>query len=277
MNLDWLRRWGAAWLCLAIAGCASGMTPTYVQTDPARVLRAQRAPRAQVRSIRAEARIDQRGDEGRIRGTVLMFAERPASVRLDAMSQFGPVSILTSDGETFALSDMRARRFIVGPACARNVARLLRIPMTPEQTVEFLLGGTALIEAAEQDIRWDAERGAYVIELRAADGFRQVLQLSLRPADRKAELSAQRFDLLRSELFGPDGEHLWRVSFDDYSTVSDGERSIRWPYRVHVVQPSTDMDTLVRFKKIKVNPAIPPGAFQQKPAGGMQIEEAPCE
>lgn len=262
---------------LLLGGCVSRTMPTHLHTDAGRVLDMQRAPGAAVHGIRAEARIDQRGEGGRIRGTVMMFASRPASVRVDAMSQFGPVSILTSDGETFALSSFRDSRFVVGPACARNVARLLRIPMTAEQTVEFLLGGTALIEATERSLRWDAERAAYEITLRAADGHRQVVHMGLREADMDAPLGAQRFDLLRSELYGPAGESLWRVGFSEHRELTTGTHAIRWPYRVHVVQPATDMDTLIRFKKITVNPAIPPTAFSQRPAGGMRIEEASCD
>jgi hypothetical protein len=57
--------------------CASLPAPKQPFTDPARALSFQSLERERVRSIRAEARIDQRGREGRIKGTVLMFAERP--------------------------------------------------------------------------------------------------------------------------------------------------------------------------------------------------------
>ncbi|MCG8555331.1 MAG: hypothetical protein MJD61_08600, partial [Proteobacteria bacterium] len=59
------------------------------------------ASRAGVRGLQAEARVDQRGTEGRVRGTVWMFVERPSRVRFDVMTQFGPASVLTSDGRVF--------------------------------------------------------------------------------------------------------------------------------------------------------------------------------
>lgn len=275
MNSARLR--AAAGLCIAVGlfGC-TGLRPTHVQSDPLRVLSSQRAAFEGVEAISAEARVDQRGDEGRIRGRVMMFARRPAQVRFDAMSQFGPVSTLTSDGEVFSLASFRDKRFITGPACPHNVARLLRMPMDGSQVVEFLLGGTALIEAERRTIAWD-EDGHYRIVLHAADGHRQELDVALLEADIEAPLEAQRFRLLRSELRGPDGKSRWRVSYDDYERVEHGGAKISWPFRVHVVQKSSDMDTLIRFKEVTVNPSIPEGVFTQAPSGGLVMEEASCE
>lgn len=259
----------------AIVGCG-GLHPTHVQSDARRVLSAQRGAFGGVEAISAEARVDQRGDKGRIRGRVMMFARRPASVRFDAMSQFGPVSTLTSDGEVFSLASFSDKRFITGPACPQNVARMLRMPMEGAEVVEFLLGGTALIDAERTTIAWDDD-GYYRIVLHAADGHRQELDVTLLEADLEAPLEAQRFRLLRSELRGPGGNSRWRVSYDDYQRVEHAGATISWPFRVHVVQKSSDMDTLIRFKEVTVNPSIPEGVFTQVPSGGLVTEEAPCE
>lgn len=262
-------------LASSLLGCF-GVRPTYMHEDPVRVLSVQRAAFAGVDAISADARVDQRGKQGRIKGRVMMFARRPASLRFDAMSQFGPVSTLTSNGEVFALSSFRDKRFITGPACPQNVARLLRMPMEGSQVVEFLLGGSALIDAQRRTIAWD-EDGFYRIVLYAADGHRQELDVKLREADLEAALDAQRFTLLRSELLSPKGKSRWRVTYDDYQRVKHAGKTILWPFRVHVVQKASDMDTLIRFKEVTVNPSIPEGVFDQQPVGGLVREEAPCD
>ena len=83
---------------LAASACAA-QAARAADHRSAQALAAQRAASAPIRSLRAEAKIDQRGQEGRIKGRVLMFVERPDRVRFDAMTQFGPALILTSDGQ----------------------------------------------------------------------------------------------------------------------------------------------------------------------------------
>ena len=54
---------------------------------------------------------------------MMMFVERPDRVRFDAMTQFGPALMLTSDGQTFALSDFKDNRFTRARPAAQHRAR----------------------------------------------------------------------------------------------------------------------------------------------------------
>ena len=108
----------------------AGKCPAQLLTDPARALATQQARSAQLRSLRAEAKVDQRGREGRIKGRVMMFVERPDRVRFDAMTQFGPALTLTSDGEPFALTDFKEQPLPTGPACERNIARMIGVALS---------------------------------------------------------------------------------------------------------------------------------------------------
>jgi len=102
--------------------------------------------RAWAHNIRAEARVDRRDGDGRVRGTVLMLVERPDHVRFDAMTQFGPAAVLTSDGTSFALTDLRENRFFAGPTCAENIALLLGIPLEAQAIGGVLFGEAPRIE-----------------------------------------------------------------------------------------------------------------------------------
>ena len=96
---------------LAASGCAGAIPPPAdAYSDGRELLVRHRESREQLNRLQAEARVDQRGREGRVKGSVLMFVERPARVRLDVMTQFGPIAIFTSDGEEFAFSDLREKR-----------------------------------------------------------------------------------------------------------------------------------------------------------------------
>lgn len=263
-----------AWFVLVLlSGCAGVARPREPYTDAVAALGAQSAPRAKLRSLRAEARVEQRGDKGRVRGTVLMMVERAGRLRFDAMTQFGPVAILTADREQFAFTDMREHRYLSGPTCPKNIARLVGIPMTVEQVTAMLLGGTFVLEHVEANIAWDAD-GFYRVALRAASGARQELDLGVPAEDLAKPPAQQRLVLRRSELFGADGRSQWRASYDDYERV-DGRVDL--PLEVRVEQHSSGTDTLLRFKEITLDPTLPDAAFVQSPRPGLAQEHAPCD
>jgi len=266
-----------AFLLFAMLGqaCASLPAPKQPFTDPARALSFQSLERQRVRSIRAEARIDQRGREGRIKGTVLMFAERPGRVRFDAMTQFGPAAVLTSDGQTFAYSDLRSKRYLTGATCPKNIARFLNVPLTIEQTTRLLLGGTPLIEHAQSTIAWH-EDGFYRVVLRGG-GQRQEVDLGIREGDVQLPPERQELQLLRSEIYDAQGRTDWRATYGDYRRLPMESYRVPMPFEVRVEQPRAGTDTLIRFKEIALNAAIPPEAFGQVPLPGMQEEVASCD
>ena len=108
--------------------------------------------------MRAEARVDQRATGGRIKGTVLMFVEQSGRVRFDVMTQFGPIAILTSDGAHFAYSDLREKRYLSGETCPENIARLLGVPLSAQETARFLLGGTPVLEYTKAELTHTDDR-----------------------------------------------------------------------------------------------------------------------
>jgi len=273
-----IRRVAALASVLLGAGCGSARCPTTVYTEPAPLLEAHAATRDEAVSLRAEARVDQRGPEGRIKGTVLMFVERPDHVRFDAMTRFGPAAVLTSDGTRFQLNDLRENRYFEGPTCSANIARLLGIRMTGSEVARLLLGDSPRIADTRQTV--ECTGGAYRVELQGIDGSRQELRFSVPAEDRELPPGAQRLLLRRSEVRGPDGEAQWRVTYDDYRPVADSadpDRHIAMPFRVQFFDLQRDTDTLVRFQSIDLNVEVPPEAFVQEPRPGLPVEIVACE
>jgi len=268
----------------AAIGCGGPPCPTFPQNDPTAALTLHRETRAHVRSIRAEARVDQRGKKGRIRGTVYMFAERPDKVRFDAMTQFGPAAVLTSNGSRFALTDLRENRYLYGPTCPANIARLLGIPLSGAEVSRLLMGDTPRIEAERETITCTVD-GTYLVVLEGADGRRQQIELAIRAADRKLPPERQHLRLVRSEVYRPGGGTEWRATFDEYRLVADprsasegGEAySVAMPFEIHFVHPGHGADVLVKFENIDLNVPPPEDAFTQQPRPGITPEYVSCD
>jgi hypothetical protein len=186
------------------------------------------------------------------------------------MTQVGPAAVLTSDGESFQLSDLREGVFLHGPTCPENIARLLGISVDAKNVVRLLTGDTPKIEAIEQSM--ECRDGRYVVTLGAADGTTQEIAFSVDDADRQKAPDAQRLTLRRSTERAPDGKTRWEATYDDYIDV-EGQS---FPTNVRFVDEVNDADTSVRVKSISLNPEVPEGAFQQAPSPGMSIEFASC-
>jgi hypothetical protein len=262
--------------CAVLAGCASMPRPKEPFVDPAQALSFHQLARERVQSIRAEARVDQRGAEGRIKGTVLMFVKRPDSVRFDAMTQFGPAAILTSSGERFAYADLRTRRFLTGDTCPKNIARMLNMPLSVDQTTALLLGGTPVIDHDQAKIAW-TDAGFYRIALHGRDGGSQEIDFGISERDTAFPPSRQELRLLRSEIFDHAHKSILRAVYDDYRPVMLGTYHVAMPFEVRVEQPQNGGDTLIRFKDIALNVDVPADAFQQEPPPGTTQEEASCD
>ncbi|MDB4974132.1 MAG: hypothetical protein JWN48_2473 [Myxococcaceae bacterium] len=258
------------------AGCAGASCPTQRIIDPAQALRAQRAASAPIRSLRADAKIDQRGKEGRIRGRILMFVERPDRVRFDAMTQFGPALILTSDGQKLALSDFKDNRFMTGPACAKNLGRVVGVALSSAEVASVLLGDAPLIgdaSSATQDGLTCGGDGLYKLTRRAADGAHEELSFRVPDSDLQKAPSDQRLYLAAVTLWDAQGKRLYRVRYEDYRRVGQSEL----PHTVRIDDFVNDSDALLRLSDVAVDVKVPEGAFVQTARPGLKVEEVACD
>lgn len=270
-----LRHGLLALLVFACSGCPRPGCPTTPMSDANRALRMHRSLRRTIRTVRGVARVDQRGEQGRVRGTVLISLERPDRIRLEAMTQFGPAAVLTSDGENFQLLDMRENRFLEGPASPENIARLLDVALSGEEVARFLLGDSPRLPGAEPVMACGEE--GYRIEMTGQDGRRQEIILVARDSDEEAAPEDQHLRLVRSELFDREGNTLWRARFEDYQVVADPAdaegRGVALPFVVRFEDPRNGGDTLIRMKELTIETEPPPAeVFHQQAPPGVTIE-----
>lgn len=265
---------------LLVWGCPRNHCPTTPHTDPDRMMRMHRSLTRTVRALRAEARVEQHGRQGRLRGTVLLFLQRPDRVRFDAITQLGPVAVLTTDGEQFQLLDHRNDAFLEGPACPENVARFLAIHMSGADVARFLVGDTPRLETDDVSLACGEE--GYTVELSHPDGRRQTLVYDVREGDEDVAPDQQHLRLRSSEMRHPDGRTDWRATYDDYQVVrdptDDQRRGVAFPFVVRFVDPDLDADTTVRIKEVDLLEE-PPAAevFRQTPPPGMTPQYSACQ
>lgn len=276
-----LQALGSLLAALPLLGCPTRVCPTTPHADTVSLLDYHRGSASRVHSIRAEASVDQRGGQGRVKGTVFMFVERPSNVRFDVMTQLGPAAILTSNEEQFAFLDQREGKFLYGEPCPANIARLMGLYLAADDVAKFLLGSTPVIEGASEAL--ECEDGLYKIVLRTAEGARQELDFAIGEGEKNAPPEEQHLRLMRSEFFAPNGTTLLRVQFDAYQVVADvsdqstPQRGVALPHYVHIEDPEHELDTEVRFRELVLNDEVPSDAFSQDAPPGAVVEESLCD
>lgn len=247
------------------AGCRSAPSVRIGPAPTATELIANlRARGARIVALRTEAKVDYLAGRGeRIKLTMAFLTRAPRELRIDAESPVGgTVLSFASDGDQFQLLDVRANRFLTGPATPCAVAMLLRIRLPPSDLIEVLHGGAPLI-GEPVSVAWDpSDGGREVLTLRSSGGLTETVRLS----------SGSR-DVVGAEVVDAEGRLLYRVTHEDFSEV-DG---VRLPRRTLIDDPLHDGDAKIRYRERGMNPAIPPGAFRLEPPPGLPVEGITCD
>jgi Domain of unknown function (DUF4292) len=259
---------------MLLTACGGASCPKQLISDPGVALASRHYAASAIQSLRAEAKVDQRGKEGRVKGRVLMFVERPNHVRFDAMTQFGPALVLSSDGDTFALSDYKEKRFLSGPACERNIARLIGVAISGEAVTRVLLGDLPELTATSETVACSG-RGGYAVERRGQDGARQSIELAVNEADLAKPPGEQRSELRAVTFFNRDNKRLYQVRYEDYKTL--GKDGARLPFTVRIEDFTNGSDAVLRFQSIDLNVRVPEGAFVQSAGPGLSLEQVSCD
>lgn len=289
-----LERWKLLAFVLAATGCASVPPPASQFPDAASAIGRLRATGACEVALKAKAKIDHFGEHGRVRGDLYMFAAVPARLRLDAISPFGvAVATLTSDGKSFALADLRDKRFYVGPASACNIARLTTVPLPGHVLVDLLRGQAPVLKhAAAGAIAWST-KGYYVVTIAGTHDASEELRLAPSPDDVGKSWDAQRMRLLGVRVWQK-GELLYKADLEDHGTApmspplvdsagldptlppSGPACEAEVPRRIHVEVPNLGEDVMFRYDTVAWNPPLPEGTFNQPPRDGMPTVPVTC-
>jgi hypothetical protein len=246
-------------------------------------------------AVQASAKIDHFGEEGRVRGDLMLFAARPARLRMDVVSPFGvALATLTSDGVRFGFADLRDKTFFTGPAAACNIARLTTVPVPGHVMVGLLRGEAPVLkhEAAGTTIAWDT-RGWWTLTVAGTRDAHEEIHLAPRPDDWGRPWDQQRMRVLDVRVV-QQGYVLYHAELSDHaSEPTAGPRldpdnlepptppsgppcDAEVPRRIHVEVPVPEADVRFVYEQLSWNPPLVEGTFDQPVPAGMRVEPVTC-
>jgi hypothetical protein len=288
-----------AWVvtALSVFGCARPVAPPPSSPPNAdAVLARMHATYECSNAIQASAKVDHYGERGRVRGELMLFAARPARLRMDAISPFGvALATLTTDGSRFALADLRNRRFYWGPASACNIARLTEVPVPGHVLVDLLRGEAPVLTHGSQDATmvWNPA-GYYALTIPSTRQAREEIHVAPRPEDWALPWDRQRMRVLDVRV-EQQGYVLYHAELGDHARApTAGPREdpdnlapplppsgppcdAEVPRRIHVEVPEPKADVRFQYEQLFWNPPLAEGVFEQRVPPGMLPEDVVCQ
>ena len=219
---------------LLLAGCPGARTP---QDHPAPkvddiVARLGKA-RAELTSFVADTTMDYWLGNQRTKGEVLVMGAVGAKVRFAALSPAGGSTLaeLACNGKDYVLVDYQNNCQRSGPCSGESIAQFFRIDLEPDDFVALAVGTPPVLPNATGTVTWDAERGVEKVRLESAAG-KQTLSI---------DDNHGHFDVIDSELTGPDGKVRWSVENTSFVDVAGH----RVPGKTRFKSPASSQDLLV--------------------------------
>jgi hypothetical protein len=274
---------------LAFLGGCWGVPPpaSQVPTAAAAVER-MRATLASCNGVHASAKFEVSKTyalvfSGSVRGDLLVYAATPARIRMDVINDFGvSLATLTSDGARFALADLRAKRFYVGPASACNIARLTTVPIPANVLVDLLLGRAPVLKRAPAPaaatIEWSGN-GYYVVSIPGTRDAFEEIHLTPAPADLGKPWTEQRMRVLRVTV-RQYGHTLYRAALDGHARAPMATERVDVDGIDPPIPPSgpyQNEEIDLRSKDVTWNPPLPEGIFEQPTRPDLPIVPVQCE
>jgi len=247
---------GAALLCWATA-CA---TPISLQPlspgDPRpRQLLDDWVERASQRHrLRGLARlaVDRNDGSVRLRVKQLVVLERPSRLRVEILGLLNQsLAVIATDGERFEVYRAQDQSYEAGEVDDRLLWHEAGIDLSPEEAVAVLLGVpiSEPLPAPANAVR--AGDGRIQIDLADAQGA-VVQRVTFDSAGR-----LRAFDVLDDS-----GAVLWAAQFDEYREV-DGSL---FAHSIGLDVGSGKTRAEISFRKVELNPDLPPGLFRLFPS-----------
>jgi len=283
---------------LAEVGCGSiAPPPSQLPTGEAAIAR-MKATFQCGNGVQAEAKIDHYGERGRVRGDMMLFAARPANVRMDV---FAPpplsqaVATLATNGRRFSFSNLPEHRYYFGPASPCAIALLTSVAIPASALVDLLHGQAPLLrhDATAATLSWSGN-GYYVVSIPSTrDAFEEV-HLAPRPDDWAKPWVEQRMRVL-DVVVRQQGIVLYHAALDDHEPApmakprydETGEAApimpigpacdAEVPRRIHVEVPYRSDDVQFKYTSVEWNPPVEASAFEQEAQQGLQSVPVACD
>lgn len=243
----------------SLAGCAAAVPPPApalpaVVWDSGQLLDSLVQREQALLSVRALARVEYSGPEGKQGFQEAILVQRPARFRLETLTLLGAVLIVTAnDGELIGYHP-REGVFVRGQLSRENLRRYTQMPLEIEEITALLVGLPPVAAAVEPK----QEGNALFF---AANG---------RQPDRVAFESQQPVPT-RWERFAADGKVELSAQFNDYILTPAGLFASTIVFEAHLQKKRLE----IRYQEPEVNALIPAELFSQRMPP--HVKELPIE
>jgi outer membrane lipoprotein-sorting protein len=253
----------AAVLALALAivcsGCAAvrrrtappppGALPSAAQLDAALTAR-----REAVRSLRALAHLHYRDPEESNSSREAIVVARPDRLRVEVMSLFGAVFVLTADGGALTAYARQENTVYRGRTSPENLWRYVRLSLPVNELVDIVLGTPPLRQRQQAQVSFDAQAGAICLWQDLAPGA-LVVWFS------ESELP------LAAEERGADGQPKWHATFGEY----EEQNGFPVATRIGLDLPMWHRSLEMKLEDVDLNPALDRSVFALQTPPGSRV------
>ncbi|HEX7839503.1 MAG TPA: hypothetical protein VF469_18630 [Kofleriaceae bacterium] len=237
---------------LLVCGCPHGETPRPSGPMPtvAEVVDRLNRARDELHSFTGESVMEYWLGGDRFKGDVLAMGETGAKVRIAALSPAGGSTIaeMACDGSQFVSVNYQNNCVLTGPCTKQSIATFFGIELTPDDFLHLALGTPPVISEPTGTVTWDGKAGVYRVKLTGREGTQT---LAIAEHDHS-------WDVVETELVGPDGKLEWTVKNAAFGTASDPDgKDHRVPGKSRFTTPSNQKaDLTVEWRERTVNLTI---------------------
>lgn len=254
----WARSFAALPLAalLAFAGCVTVEPPTAPvgsvrRWEAAEIVHTMARRSDQFRSLRALARVDYSGPDGKSGFQEAVLVQRPDRLRLETLTMLGAILIVTVNEKEIVGYHPREGLFLRGERTKKNLLRYTQIPLELHEITMLLVG----LPPVDGKSAWRQEGSGLVF---SNDG---------RKNDFVAFESEQAVPTLW-ERFDDTGGVALSARFSDYKNTPQG----LFPSRIFIEAPPQGKKLDIRFEEPELNANLPAELFfQQKPAHAQEL------
>jgi outer membrane lipoprotein-sorting protein len=257
-------------LLIAALLCASACDkniapPENALKDPGELRAIMEARLEELSSARLkEVVLDYFGKDERIKVRQLILVQRPASLRVQTRLPGSDeiVSLLVSDGQTFAMHRRDTNEYFTGRPTRESINLLLPVDLSGEDVVRVMLGGAPWDridqERGELKLSWDRSRGQYKLETATRAGG--ALEVWVRHGDWLMVAMKER---------GADGA----LSYEYEASRTKRINEATLPSRHRFVWPAKHLDFSLDVGETQLDVELPEQLFTLSPPPGSQIIE----
>jgi hypothetical protein len=199
--------------------------------------------------------MDYSGPSGHLKAREQLTAQRPASLRIDAMSPWGVALTVAADDAQIAVFNPSTNTLMRGAASAATFARFTRIPMAPAQAVQLLLGlapDRSILTATPSASRTEAEMK---ILSYAADGA----------ANYELGFSGGQLALVRAR--DASGQVTYEVRYSDYRDIG----AMEFPFEIEARFLASATTIKFHYLSPSIDRRIADSTFVLSPGPGTRL------